>query len=72
MSETDADRMSVVPDRTEYIGGYEYRVGSETVRFSRQQVLHLKLFHPLDDWYGQSPLEVAATAIDKLNASNDE
>ena len=64
------DRMSVVPDRTEYIGGYEYRVGSETVRFSRQQVLHLKLFHPLDDWYGQSPLEVAATAIDKLNASD--
>ncbi len=64
------DRMSVVPDRTDYVAGYEYRVGSETVRFARDQVLHLKLFNPLDDWYGLSPLQVAALSIDKLNASD--
>ncbi len=62
------DRMSVLPDRTDFIAGYEYRVGSETVRFAPAEVLHLKLFNPLDDWYGQSPVEVASIAVDKLNA----
>jgi HK97 family phage portal protein len=30
-------------------------------------VLHLKLFHPIDDHYGMSPLEAAASAIDLHN-----
>jgi phage portal protein BeeE len=28
----------------------------------------MKTFHPLDDWYGQSPMEAAACAIDIHNA----
>jgi HK97 family phage portal protein len=32
-------------------------------------VLHLKLFNPADDYYGASPLEAAAFAIDVHNAS---
>ncbi|MFQ5482370.1 MAG: phage portal protein, partial [Nitrospinaceae bacterium] len=64
------DRMTVIPDRKDWIAGYEYRVGGQTVRFSRGQIMHLKLFHPLDDWYGLSPLQVAALAVDKLNASD--
>ncbi len=31
-------------------------------------MLHLKLFHPLDDMYGLSPLSAAAKAIDQHNA----
>jgi HK97 family phage portal protein len=31
--------------------------------------MQLKLFHPTDDWYGFSPLEAAAFAIDVHNAS---
>lgn len=31
-------------------------------------VLHLKLFNPLNHWYGLSPMESAATAIDQHNA----
>ncbi len=31
-------------------------------------VLHAALFHPLDDYYGLSPLEVAGTAIEVHNA----
>lgn len=64
------DRMSVLPDRTHFIRGYEYRVGGQSVRFSTEQVLHFKLFHPLDDWYGLSPVQVAALAVDKINASD--
>ncbi|HCI49083.1 MAG: phage portal protein [Alphaproteobacteria bacterium RIFCSPHIGHO2_01_FULL_41_14] len=31
-------------------------------------ILHLKLFHPSNDWYGLSPIQAAAAAIDQHNA----
>ena len=64
------DRMTVVPDPTHFIRGYEYKVAGQSVKFSRDQVMHLKLFHPLDDWYGLSPIQVAALPVDKINASD--
>ncbi len=33
-------------------------------------ILHLKLFHPVNDHYGMSPIEAAATAIDIHNAAS--
>ncbi|CAI2719747.1 phage portal protein [Nitrospina watsonii] len=64
------DRITILPDPTRFIRGYEYTVGGQTVRFAPEQVLHLKLFHPLDDWYGLSPVQVAALSVDKMNASD--
>jgi HK97 family phage portal protein len=32
-----------------------------------QRLLHLKFFHPYDDWYGLSPIEVCARNIDQNN-----
>lgn len=64
------DRMKIVPHPVNLIAGYEYRVGGQTVHLARDRILHLKLFHPLDDWYGLSPIQVAALAIDKLNAGD--
>ncbi len=64
------DRMRVLPHPTHLIAGYEYQVNGQSVHFSPQQILHLKLFHPLDDWYGLSPIQVAALAIDKLNSGD--
>lgn len=64
------DRIKVVPHPVNLIAGYEYRVSGQTVHLSRDRILHLKLFHPLDDWYGLSPIQVAALAIDKLNAGD--
>jgi HK97 family phage portal protein len=67
------DRMAVIKSKTGLPGGYEYRVGGELQRWSadplsgRSAVLHLKAFHPLDDWYGLSPLEAAAYGIDQHN-----
>jgi HK97 family phage portal protein len=40
------------------------------VRLPRQQVIHLKLFHPVEDHYGMSPLEAAARSIDTHNAAS--
>jgi HK97 family phage portal protein len=33
----------------------------------QSRILHLKSFHPLDDWYGMSPMEAAAYSIDQHN-----
>jgi HK97 family phage portal protein len=68
------DRMSVIPGADGWPVGWEHRVGAQVRRFERDVVsgqapiLHLKLFHPADDWYGLSPMEAAAFAIDIHNA----
>ncbi len=68
------DRMSVVPGPDGWPIGWEHRVGAVVRRFHRDPlsgdapILHLKLFHPADDWYGLSPMEAAAYAIDIHNA----
>ncbi|WP_244593664.1 phage portal protein [Methylopila sp. Yamaguchi] len=69
------DRMRVVPGAEGWPEAYEYRVGAELVRFDQRAepvppILHLTLFHPLDDHYGLSPLEPAATALDLHNAAS--
>jgi phage portal protein BeeE len=52
---------------------YEYSAAGSTVRFNQNAtlppILHLTLFNPLDDHYGQSPLEAAAITIDTHNAA---
>lgn len=68
------DRVAVVPGPRGWPDAYEYAVGGRRTRLSRRSdgwlpVLHLKLFHPADDWYGFSPLEAAAFAVDVHNAS---
>jgi HK97 family phage portal protein len=63
------DRMKVIPGNSqERIGGYEYKIAGEAYRFPTWQVLHLKTFAPLDDWYGLSPLAAAARGVDVFNA----
>jgi HK97 family phage portal protein len=66
------DRMQVVPGRTG-VGAYEHQINGVIRRFPvdpidyRCDVKHVKMFHPLNDWYGLSPIEVAAMAIDTHN-----
>src|SRR5919112_5003497 len=68
------DRMRVVPGADGWPAAYEYSVGAQAVRFpvpgeGLSPVLHLTLFHPADDYYGLSPMEAAATALDIHNAA---
>jgi HK97 family phage portal protein len=69
------DRMKVVPGADGWPEAYDYTVGGQTVRFRQEAgdgvrpILHMALFHPLNDHYGMSPLEAAAAAIDIHNAS---
>ena len=68
------DRVTVVPGRAGWPEAYEYSVDGRTVRIGREAdgwmpVMQLKLWHPTDDYYGLSPLEAGAFAIDVHNAS---
>lgn len=69
-----ADRVKVLPNAKGWPEAYEYTVAGRVARIGRDadgwlKALHLKLWHPLDDWYGFSPLEAAAFSIDVHNAS---
>jgi len=65
------DRMRIIPDAKQFVAGYTYEVNGERRDFDTASVLHTKMFAPLDDWYGMSPLVVAARAIDIRNAGGD-
>jgi len=67
------DRMKVVPGPDGWPQAYEYTVNGAAVRFDQgaplPPILQLTLFNPLDDYYGLSPLEAAAAAVDTHNAA---
>ncbi len=70
------DRMKVIPGIDGWPEGYEYTACGRSVRFiddaveGVRPILHLKLFHPINDHYGMSPIEAAATAIDIHNTAS--
>lgn len=68
------DRVSVVPGPDGWPAAYDYTVGSRKHRFTMTEgaapICHVRAYHPLDDHYGLSPLEAAATAIDVHNAAS--
>ena len=66
--------MSLIPGRNGWPEAYDYTVGGERMRFAMNQeglkpILHLKLFHPLDDFYGFAPMQAAQVALDIPNAA---
>ena len=66
------DRISIVPGGNGWPLAYEYAVGASKARFAvtDNAILHLKLFSPLDDHYGHSPLAAAETALDTHHAAS--
>lgn len=68
------DRMKIVPSGNGFPREYVYKVGGREVRFQvdenmQSDVRHLRLFNPIDDWYGMSPIEAGSYAIDQHNLS---
>src|SRR5262245_26679420 len=68
------DRMRVLPGPDGWAEAYEYSAAGRSVRFDQTAppvppILHVTAFHPLDDHYGLSALEAAATALDTHNSA---
>lgn len=58
--------VTIVPDQTNFIKGYRYGVeGSyNALELEANEVIHFKYPNPLDPWYGCSPVQAAAYAIE--------
>jgi HK97 family phage portal protein len=68
------DRVRVVTGADGWPRAYSYSTGqgTETLKLDAApvpDVLHMALFHPLDDHYGLSPLEAAQQSLDLHNAA---
>jgi HK97 family phage portal protein len=71
------DRMRVKASKTSIPAGYDYMLGGKVVKTydadpntGQSEVKHMKLWNPLDDYYGLSPLMAAAVDIDNHNEIN--
>ena len=68
------DKMKIIPGLNGYPAFYEFKFGGTERRFPvdpvtlSSKIMHWKGFHPLNDWYGLSPLEAAMLALDQNNA----
>lgn len=69
------DRMKIMPASNGIPAAYIYTVNQTSTRWDVDprtltcNVRHIKLFNPLNDWYGMSPIEAGAYAIDQNNES---
>ena len=67
------DRVEIIPGRDNRPYSYRYTINDYTLDYkinkltNYSQVLHIKNFHPLNDWYGLSPIEAASYSIDQHN-----
>lgn len=70
------DRMKVIPGPFAIASGYQYTVNGLIKEWKADpltgdgQILHMKDFHPIDDFYGMSRVEPAAYGIDRHNAAS--
>ena len=64
-----SDRIKIRPDKSKTdVDAYIYCVDGSEFVIDRENILHLKFFNPLNDWYGFSPLQTASRSIDQHNA----
>ncbi len=69
------DRMSVEPGRNGWPAAFVYRALGDETRYEItgegiEPILHIRLFNPLDDYYGFAPLAAAQVALDTHNAAS--
>ncbi len=68
-----SDRMTILPGVGNIPSFYRYKIGNLTFDFpcdektGMSDILHIKTFNPLDDWYGLSPMEPAQYSIEQHN-----
>jgi hypothetical protein len=71
------DRVAIIAGKAGLPAGYRYSVNEKYTDFKvdrltgQSDILHLKSFHPLDDWYGLSNIEAAAYSIDQHNQAGE-
>ncbi|GMO56300.1 MAG: phage portal protein [Rickettsiales bacterium] len=70
------DRITIISDNCITPLAYKYKVGKEEKIFyvdkitGKSDILHIKNFNPLNDYYGLSPIEIANYAIEQHNEAS--
>lgn len=65
------DKMKIIPGPKGYPAAYQFAANGIERLFKvdmvnmKSDILHWKTFHPLNDWYGMSPLEAAMLSLDQ-------
>ena len=68
-----SDRVGVIAGYGNIPSGYKYKINNMSFFYpcdeenGKSDILHIKAFNPLDDWYGLSPMECAQYSIDQHN-----
>lgn len=68
------DRIKIIPnpdDMANPVKYYEYRINNNVTQIKPSEILHIKKFHPMDDYYGLSPLKIALRFIRMNNAATE-
>lgn len=69
------DKMKIIEGNYGLPAAFEYedRLGKRRIEVDPLtglgDILHLKSYHPLDNWYGLSPMDAAANSIDGFNSA---
>ena len=58
------DRVSIVPDKSEFIRGFVYHGRNRTVALTPDEVVWFRYFNPLEEYAGLSPVAPARLAVD--------
>ncbi len=68
------DRVEVKLNNRGQVAGYEYSVINDNytqkVFYRKEDVIHIKNYHPNDDYYGHSPANSAGNSIDTHNSAS--
>jgi len=71
------DRITLIPNERGLIASYLYTTSAGSQKFDvdpitmQGDLLHISLFHPLNDFWGAAPIEPAARDIDTSNDATD-
>ena len=58
------DRVSIVPDRDEYIRGFVYHGRNRMLALTPDEVVRFRYFNPLEEYAGMSPVGPSRLAVD--------
>jgi len=70
------DRITIIIGRGNIPTAYKYKIDATEKTFyvdgfsGKSEILHIKNFNPINDWYGLSPIEAASYSIDQHNEAS--
>lgn len=64
------DRMRIVESRRDFIGGYIFHISAKDWPIPTEDIIHLKIPDPLDDYFGFPPIFAASRSADLDNEAS--